>query len=138
MKKMHKCNAIRGSLFTVLKQCFPGVQMRVVRDQAQRRKEVLSSPQFILNNHLSSVNKQVAEQSSKGLFKRHLKNFNCLGFFILKFIKQIFLNLINLIFQRSFKFTGTVSRKYSSLLRPLCPHISTPPPQASLIINILH
>lgn len=72
--------------------------MRVVRDQAQTRKEVLSSPHFILNNHLSSVNKQVAEQSSKGLFKRHLKNFNSLGFFIIKFTKQIFLNLINLIF----------------------------------------
>lgn len=103
--------------------------MRVVRDQAQRRKEVLSSPQFILNNHLSSVNKQVAEQSSKGLFKRHLKNFNCLGFFILKFIKQIFFKFNKPYILEKFQVYRNSEQKVQFPSTPSLPtHLHSTPP----------
>lgn len=58
--------------------------------QAWTGKKALSSLDFILNNHLRAVNKQGMDQFSKGLVKRHLKNFNIVGLFIIKFTKQTF------------------------------------------------
>lgn len=77
LKKIHKYNVILGSLLAVLKQYFPGVWLRAVSGQAWTREKVLSSLHFILSNHLSAVNKQGVDPSSKAYLKDTYKYEHC-------------------------------------------------------------
>ena len=56
--------------------------MRAIGGQACTKEKGMSSLHFILRNHLSATNKQEIDQFSKGLFKKHLKNFNTVGFLL--------------------------------------------------------